>query len=196
MGAEVRGIDLLRALDDFREIQEAFDRYLLLVFPAQRIDEPQQIGFSRRFGEMQVHVLDQYRHPDYPEIYLLSNVKAGKTTGEHPDRGTLVWHSDLSFQRPPGLATIVYGIEVPHAGGDTLYANMCAAYDALDPAMKERLRDLKAVHDLDAPRRRAGDDREAARRGVAGRASHGAHAPRAPVARSYTSAATSRISSG
>ena len=159
MGAEVCGVDLSAALAraQLDAIHEAFDRHLLLVFPSQSIDEPQQIAFSRQFGELQVHVLDQYRHPRYPEIYLLSNVKAGKTTGEHPDKGTLVWHSDLSFQPRPALATILYGIEVPRTGGDTLYANMCASYDALDPGMRRELEAMRAVHDLDASRRRAGE---------------------------------------
>jgi taurine dioxygenase len=159
MGAEVRGVDLAVPLApaQLEAIQEAFDRHLLLVFPWQSIDERQQIAFSRNFGDLQVHVLDQYRHPRYPEIYLLSNVKGGNTTGEHPDKGTLVWHSDLSFQPRPALATILYGIEVPRAGGDTLYANMCAAYDALDRSAKESLSEMKAVHDLDASRRRAGE---------------------------------------
>ena len=107
MGAEVLGVDLAR-LDDIERIRAAFLRHLLLVFPDQRIDERQQIAFSRRFGELQVHVLDQYRHPHYPEIYALSNVdESGKTTGSHPDKGTLVWHSDLSFQKRPALATIL-----------------------------------------------------------------------------------------
>ena len=131
MGAEIRGVDLSRPVD-IEKVQQAFDRHLLLVFPAQSIEPQQHIAFSRGFGELQVHVLDQYRHPQYPEIYLLSNLKAGRTTGEHPDKGTLVWHSDLSFQKRPALATILYGLEVPRAGGDTLYANMYAAYDALD----------------------------------------------------------------
>ena len=159
MGAEVRDVDLARPLSaaEVQAIQQAFDRHLLLVFPAQRIDEPQHIAFSRHFGDLQVHVLDQYRHPRYPEIYLLSNVKGGQTTGEHPDKGTLVWHSDLSFQPRPALATILYGLEVPRSGGDTLYANMCAAYDALDVSAKCKLEELRAVHDLDASRRRAGE---------------------------------------
>jgi len=128
MAAEVAGVDLSRPLDEdlFGKIREAFHRHLLLVFPKQHIDGAQQIAFSRRFGELQVHVLDQYRHPRYPEIYVLSNVdKSGKTTGTHPDKGTLVWHSDLSFQRRPALATI--------------------------------LSRLKAIHDLDASRQRAGE---------------------------------------
>lgn len=156
MGAEVRGVELSRPADT-DAIQDAFERHLLLVFPAQRIGPTQQITFSRTFGELQVHVLDQYRHPQYPEIYLLSNVKAGKTTGEHPDKGTLVWHSDLSFQKRPALATILYGLEVPKTGGDTLYANMYSAYDALDAATKAQIETLRAVHDLDASRMRAGE---------------------------------------
>ena len=160
MGAEIRGVDLSQPLaeETFKAVKEAFDRHMLLVFPRQRIDEAQQIAFSQRFGELQVHVLDQYRHPRHPQIYVLSNVdKTGRTTGTHPDKGTLVWHSDLSFQRRPALATILYGIEVPRAGGDTLYADMCAAYDALDSRTKNVLEKIKAVHDLDASRMRAGE---------------------------------------
>lgn len=157
MGAEVRGVDLAREAP-MEAIRAAFHRHLLLVFPDQRVDERRHIAFSRGFGELQVHVLDQYRHPQHPEIYVLSNVaKDGATTGTHPDRGTLVWHSDLSFQKRPASATILYGIEVPRAGGDTLYADMYAAYDALDRRTKERLEGMKAVHDLDASRRRAGE---------------------------------------
>jgi taurine dioxygenase len=156
MGAEVRGVDLSHPVD-FLKIEAAFERHLLLVFPAQGITPEQHIAFSRGFGELQVHVLDQYRHPQYPEIYLLSNVKQGRTTGEHPDKGTLVWHSDLSFQKRPALATILHGLEIPTKGGDTLYANMYAAFDALDPGMQRELESLRAVHDLDASRRRAGE---------------------------------------
>jgi taurine dioxygenase len=132
---------------------------MVLVFREQRIDEAQQVAFSRRFGELQIHVLEQYRHPRYPEIYVLSNVDAGtdRTTGTHPDKGTLVWHSDLSFLPRPALATALYGIEVPDEGGDTLFADMCAAYDALDRETKKLLEKLKAVHDIDVSRRRAGE---------------------------------------
>lgn len=159
MGAEVRGLDLARLdAEAFQALREAFNRYLLLVFPAQDLDEAGLVAFSRRFGKLQVHVLDQYRHPRHAEIYVLSNVGPdGRTTGAHPDRGTLVWHSDLSFQARPAAATILYGIEVPREGGDTLYADMYAAYDALDDGMKRRLQGMQAVHDLDVSRRRAGE---------------------------------------
>ena len=159
MGAELRGVDLAR-LDDamFPAIRAAFNRHMLLRFPAQRLTPPELIAFSRRFGELQIHVLDEYRHPRYPEIYLLSNVDrvTGRTTGYHPDRGTLVWHSDLSFQARPALATILYGLEVPKTGGDTLFADMRAAYDALPDATKRKVAPLRGIHDLDYSRTRAG----------------------------------------
>jgi taurine dioxygenase len=160
MGAALPGIDLSRPLGEteLQGVREAFRRHMLLVFPGQSLDEAQQVAFSRRFGELQVHVLDQYRHPRHPEIYLLSNVgRDGRTTGSHPDKGTLVWHSDLSFQKRPALATILYGLEVPRVGGDTLFADMCAAYDALDEQTKRQIASLNAVHDLDASRMRAGE---------------------------------------
>lgn len=160
MGAEVHGIDLAAPLNEatFAAIRAAFNRHMLLRFPTQKLDEAALVSFSRRFGELQIHVLDEYRHPRFPEIYVLSNVDkaTGRTTGYHPDRGTLVWHSDLSFQRRPALATILYGIAVPKTGGETLFADMCAAYAALTDDTKRRIAALRGVHDLDYSRTRAG----------------------------------------
>jgi taurine dioxygenase len=161
LGARMRGVDLARPLDDEteRKVRAALDRHLLLCFPDQHIDETDQIAFSRRFGELQVHVLDQFRHPRHPEIYVLSNVDPAtdRPTGSHPDLGTLVWHSDLSFQRRPAFLTVLYGREVPGGGHATLYADMRAAFDALDPRLKVRLENMCAIHDLDQSRRRAGE---------------------------------------
>ena len=161
IGAAVHGVDLSRPLDDatFAALSAAFHRHMLLRFSEQQLDAAQQLAFSRRFGELQVHVLDQYRHPQYPEIYVLSNIDAatGKPMGHHPDKGTLTWHSDLSFQRRPALATILYGIETPASGGETQFADMAAAYDALDDETKRRVAGLRCVHDLDHSRRRMGE---------------------------------------
>lgn len=161
VGATVHGVDLSRPLDDdaFAAVRDAFHRHMLLRFPDQHLNEAQQVAFSRRFGELQVHVLDQYRHPQHPEIYVLSNVDrtTGRTIGQHPDKGTLTWHSDLSFQRRPALATILHGIETPSVGGETQFADMATAFDALSDAMKARLSGLRAMHDLDHSRRRMGE---------------------------------------
>lgn len=161
LGARMHGVDLTRPLDDATEraIRAALDRHLLVCFPDQRLDEREQIAFSRRFGTLQVHVLDQYRHPLHPEIYVLSNVDPAtdRPTGAHPDRGTLVWHSDLSFQARPAFLTILHGREVPRGGHATLYADMRAAFEALEPALQARLAEMRAIHDLDQSRRRAGE---------------------------------------
>jgi len=161
LGARIHGLDLARPLDAATEraIRDTLDRYLLVTFPGQSLGEAEQLAFSRRFGELQVHVLDQFRHPQHPEIYVLSNVdpRTGQPTGTHPDRGTLVWHSDLSFQPRPAFLTVLYGREVPGGGHATLYADMRAAYDALEPALRTKLADMRAIHDLDQSRRRAGE---------------------------------------
>ena len=163
VGVEVRGVDLSKPVDDalFRRIHEAFLRHQLLVFPGQRLSEARQIAFARRFGEVQVHVLDQFHADGHPEIYLLSNVdESGRTTGLHTDLGTLVWHTDGSWSKRPGLTTLLYALEVPKRGGDTLFANTYAAFEALSDADKARLSAMRAVHDQAYSRSRSGDPRQ------------------------------------
>ncbi|MBM3567997.1 MAG: TauD/TfdA family dioxygenase [Alphaproteobacteria bacterium] len=159
-GAEIRGVELARPLDDatFAKIERAFAEHLLLCFPDQHLSEAQQVAFSRRFGELQVHVLQEYRHPQFPEIYVISNVDPAtdRPIGRHPDPGTLVWHSDLSFQRRTASATILYGRETPMQGADTQYADMAAAYAALPDNLRRKVEGRRALHDLDYSRSRAG----------------------------------------
>lgn len=161
MGAEIRGLDLWAPMDDatFARLREAFVRHKVLRVAGQPLDEPAHIAFSRRFGPLQVHVLDQYRHPVHSEIYLLSNVDrvTGKPKGEHPDKGTMLWHTDLSFQATPALATILYGIAIPRAGGETEFCDLQAAWDALPEADQRRLVSLRCIHDLESSRIRSED---------------------------------------
>src|SRR5262249_48106162 len=117
--------------------------------------------FARKFGEVQIHVLSRYHeNSDLPEIYKLSNVgEDGKPNGEHPDRGTLFWHSDGSWRERTGLATMMYSEVVPSAGGETEFADMYRAYDRLPPEWKERIKGRKAIHNLAFSRaRRHGED--------------------------------------
>ncbi|MBI1775186.1 MAG: TauD/TfdA family dioxygenase [Proteobacteria bacterium] len=160
IGAEIIGLDLARPIDDaiFSQVHDAFLRHLVLLFRGQSLDAAQHIAFSRRFGELEIHVLSQYHDPAHPEIYVISNVGAdGKPRGVHPDKGTMTWHTDTSFTRTPSLATILYGKEVAREGGDTLFANLQAAYDALNAEMKQRIQGLRAVHDLAESRRKSED---------------------------------------
>ena len=103
-------------MDDatFRALYQAFLRYQVLLFPPQDLPPARQVGFARRFGEVQIHVMNQYHADGYPELYRLSNLDAhGKPSGNHPDKGTLAWHTDGSWQRVTGQATIIYGEVMP-----------------------------------------------------------------------------------
>ncbi|HZQ74935.1 MAG TPA: TauD/TfdA family dioxygenase [Burkholderiales bacterium] len=161
LGAEV-GVTLDAEIDEplFAAIYRAFLRYQVLVFPPQDLPPARQVAFARRFGEVQVHVMNQYHADGFPELYRLSNLGAdGKPSGSHPDKGTLAWHTDGSWQRVTGQATIIYGEVMPAAGGETHFCDMYGAYERLSPAWKARIASLRAVHNLDFSRtRRHGED--------------------------------------
>jgi taurine dioxygenase len=161
-GAELLGVDLAAPMADafFDRIYEAFLRHQLLLFRDQQFEPGEQVTFARRFGSVQVHVMNQYHAEGYPEIYYLSNLDAdGRPSGRHPDRGTVHWHTDGSWARRTGQATLLYAVAVPAMGGETRFASMYDAYDALDDATRERLAPLRAVHNLDFSRtRRHGED--------------------------------------
>jgi len=151
-GVEIEDVDLSRDLDDqtFARIEQAFNQRSVVLFRNQRIQHAQHVNFSRRFGELEIHVLREYVRPEHPEIYVLSNIiENGKPVGIK-DAGNY-WHTDLSYTRAPSRGSIMYAIEVPHDDsgtplGDTQFASTAAAYDALSPAMKEKLQGMKAIH--------------------------------------------------
>lgn len=161
-GVEITGIDLAVPLPghDFDRIYEAFLAHQVLLFRGQKLEPAQQVAFARQFGAVQVHVMNQYHAAGFPEIYYLSNLDAqGRPSGRHPDKGTVHWHTDGSWSRRTGQATILYADRVPSQGGGTRFASMYDAYDALDAATRERLAGLRAVHSLDFSRtRRHGED--------------------------------------
>jgi taurine dioxygenase len=157
LGAEVCGIELSADMDEalFRALYQAFLRYQVLVFPPHDVPPGSQVAFARRFGEVQVHVMNQYHADGYPELYRLSNLdRNGKPSGHHPDKGTLAWHTDGSWQRVTGQATIIYGEVMPESGGETHFCDMYGAYERLSPSWKRRLDGLRAVHNLDFSRNR------------------------------------------
>ncbi len=119
-----------------------------------------QVDFARQFGEVQIHVMNQYHADGFPELYRLSNLdENGKPNGKHPDKGTLIWHTDGSWSRVTGQATIIYGEVMPDTGGETQFCDMYGAYERLDAAWKARIAPLRAVHNLDFSRtRRHGED--------------------------------------
>lgn len=161
-GAELVGVDLSRPVDDglYARLYAAFLEHQLLLLRDQDLPPEHQVALGRRFGEVQIHVMSQYHAQGFPELYFLTNLdEHGRPTGKHPDKGTLAWHTDGSWRRVTGQATLLYAVEVPAQGGETHFCDMYGAYDALDAEMRARLEGLRAVHNLDFSRsRRHGEE--------------------------------------
>ena len=162
LGAAISGLDLAQSVAPhaFRALYDAFLRHQVLVFPPCELAPAAQVALARQFGKVQVHVMSMYHADGFPELYRLSNVGAdGKPNGRHPDKGTLAWHTDGSWQRVTGQATIIYGEVVPALGGETHFCDMYGAYERLSEAWKRRIDGLRAIHNLDFSRtRRHGAD--------------------------------------
>jgi taurine dioxygenase len=137
LGVEITGITLAQAVEPglFDKVYEAFLDHELILFRDVDLPPATQVAFARRFGEIQIHVMNQYqKYPDFPEIYMLTNQGPdGKPTGKHPDKGTLHWHTDGSWRERTGQATMMYSEICPPVGGETEFADMYAAYDISPP---------------------------------------------------------------
>jgi taurine dioxygenase len=146
-GLETSNVDTSRPLSDaaFDEIERTFFQGQVLVLRAQSLTPEQYVAFARRFGPPEPHVIDQFHHPADPNILILSNRKKGEQPVGLADAGTY-FHTDYSYLQVPARATMLYSIEVPQSGGNTLFANQYAAYDGLSDAMKHEIASLVAIH--------------------------------------------------
>ena len=152
-GAEISGVDLSTELDEasFRAIERAYADHSVLLLRGQKLSDARHVEFSRRFGELEMHVLTQYTSAGHPEILKLSNIIENNLPLGLADAGQH-WHSDTSYLKQPDLGSILYAREVPaphqsgDSAGDTMFASAQAAYDALEPEMQKRLSGLKAVY--------------------------------------------------
>ena len=152
----VESVDLSRPLGEaaFREIRDAWARYPVLVFPGQEIDTEAHQAFAERFGKLAARVRpmeargDGARHNPY--LMLVSNIRdeQGRPigSGSGADGGPLEFHSDGCFNDMPAMATLLHGIEIPDAGGDTLFVDMSEIYEVLSPATRRRLSGREAVN--------------------------------------------------
>ena len=146
LGAIITDIDLT-ALDDatWREVEDAFHAYAVLIFPAQHLSAQAQIAFAKRFEEIEVLV-------DKLKTIPISNKALDGTLLDDDDyymqllRGNEGWHTDSSYMPLSAKASILSAHVVPRAGGQTEWADVRAAYDALDDTMKNRIADLAAYH--------------------------------------------------
>lgn len=141
LGAEILGVDLSRPLDDatFQDIRQAFRDHAVIFFRDQRITPEQHIAFARRFGPINVNrfFTPVAGHPEIAEVRKEPDQK--KNIGE-------TWHTDHSYDEIPALGSMLVAREVPDHGGDTMFASMYAAYDALSEGMKRTLAPLRALH--------------------------------------------------
>jgi taurine dioxygenase len=144
-GAEILGLDLATSDDETMDgAVRAFNLHGAVLLRDQHMAPADLVRFIARFNEPEGHTLQQYTLPGYPNIYILSNkIVDGKPIGAHNDG--VGWHTDYSYKAIPVMATMLYAVEVPAEGSDTLLADLCAAYDAL-PEEKQRKLDPLVVH--------------------------------------------------
>ncbi len=151
IGAEIVGLDLGRPFDDatFAQVKDAWHRHDgLLLFRDQTLDEDAELAFAARFGEVG-RLVTKHDVKFKPGVMLVSNIREnGKEIGVLPD-GEMYFHSDQCYAEKPTMATFLYAIEIPSRGGNTLFASMYAAYEALPDEVKQRLAGLKAMNVYD-----------------------------------------------
>jgi len=141
LGAEVRGLDLAADLDDgtVADLRSAFCEHQVLFFRDQELSPAAQIAFGRRFGDLGSHpyVEANAEHPEIIDVVTEPDDRVNFGGG---------WHTDVTFLAEPDLGSILFGVEIPPAGGDTLFASQLAAYDALSDTMKGLLDGLIGIH--------------------------------------------------
>jgi taurine dioxygenase len=142
LGAEIHGLDLKQGLNPeiFRALEAALIEHKVIVIRDQHLDTRQHVEISRWFGELEVHPMRP--QGEFPEILVLDNHK------DNPVLSTDVWHSDTTFRRNPTKYTILRCQIMPKVGGDTLWADMEAAYEGLSAPFRKFVDGLRAVHDF------------------------------------------------
>jgi taurine dioxygenase len=182
LGVEATGIDLSGPLPkhDVDAIEAAWRERLVVVFHEQSLSDPQLIAFSRNFGGLDPPGPNPHGEPfnkEHPELNVISNVvENGKPIGNLGD-GEAVWHADMTYVDVPPKAALLHALEVPppEAGGNTYFANMFAAYEALSEDLKRAIQGKVAVHD--ASRNSAGMLRKGYKEVTDVRETVGAHHP-------------------
>ncbi len=145
-GAEILDVELTAADDETRnQVVEKFNRHGAILLRDQNMTPDDLMSFVGLFGEPEDHTQKQFTLPGYPKIFLIGNKKIdGHQIGSNFDG--VGWHTDYSYKEEPVMCTMLYAVEVPEEDGDTLLADLCAAYDALSPEKKEQLAGLMVHH--------------------------------------------------
>lgn len=151
-GAEVGGISIGSVSDvaEIAAVKALWAKHKILLFRDQHVDESGLVNFSRRFGELEIHVRTEYLSPDHPEILYVSNVKKdGRSIGILADT-EVGWHFDQIYLARPAVGSLLCAVDIPPSGGNTYFADMTAAYAALPESIKEKLAGRKATQSYEA----------------------------------------------
>lgn len=142
IGVEIGGVDLRELLPDpvQKEIHRALLEYKVIFFRDQDLTTEQHLAFARRFGDLEVHPFGQNK-PGYPEVLVLLR-------DENNPGVENIWHSDVTWRLEPSLGSVLHALDVPQVGGDTLFADMYAAYEGMSDAMQRMCSELVCVHDF------------------------------------------------
>ena len=185
-GAEMRGLDIGHELSDevMGNVLDALYAYRFLVIKNQRLDEARYLDFGRRLGRPVAHPLDHLRMPGWPEIEPIGNVNE-KDRDAAVRNGAAFWHTDQSYEAEPASMIVLYALEMPEAGGETLIADMRSAYEDLDDDTRSRIDALVVHHSYEAAQGGDGEERAIPipQRGAAGPAAGGAPPSRVPASR-------------
>jgi taurine dioxygenase len=153
LGADIVGVDLSQPLsaETRAELTEALETRLVVIARGQRLSDPELLAFSRNFGELDPPGPNPYGEPfnkDFPEINVISNVvENGRPIG-NLGAGEAAWHADMTYVEVPPKAAVLHALEIPSSGGgDTYFADMFAAYEALPADLKRSIEGKIAVHD-------------------------------------------------
>jgi taurine dioxygenase len=152
LGAEISNIDLHAPLSPaaLAEIKQAWDQHLVLRFRGQLLSDQNLLDLSRMFGELDPPGPNPYGKPfleDFPEINVISNVKAGGAPIGNLGDGEAVWHCDMTYVEKPPRAAMLHALEIPASGGDTFWSNMYLAYETLPDQLKAQIAGRRAIHD-------------------------------------------------
>lgn len=149
LGAELLGVDLARAMtpETMATIRSAFVANPVLVMRGQEMKPENLIAIGDALGYIEPHSILQYRHPQFEQLSYVTNTKPDGTIDEYGQNKRAVdWHIDGTFKARPDCITFLYSIAAPTTGGPTEFTSMYAAYEALTPALKARIADLKCFH--------------------------------------------------
>ncbi|MCW5770718.1 MAG: TauD/TfdA family dioxygenase [Rhodospirillaceae bacterium] len=149
-GVEIMGVDIAHADEEtINEVLRTFHRHGAILLRNQKLTQADQLAFTKRFGEPEGNTRLEYTDPDFPEVYVISNkIVNGRLIGDYASG--IGWHTDFSYGEKPALCTMLYSLEAPPEGSDTLLADLCAAWNALPPEKQKQVEGMIIHHSYEA----------------------------------------------